>query len=385
MLGAGSTRVRAVAERCDAASVELEAGPVAPTSVTPLLKSLRASTAHDEIAGADESGVFPWSLFPPAGVVVVDANALRSDVLYGCRKAHRTTLVTAANEGLLRLYAAAHVVAEVAEHYQRWCAEGQVSAEVFWQRWQSEYLPLLRIVEVPTGLLSIAETQRVQRLAAVDPDDLPSVTLTLLLGGFFLSEDARACRAVYGDGGSAEQRRQWLTVLQAGGDAGQLRSLLHGGALGGVLVGRGAWELLRLIVARPWLLVPAAAAVAAAAARWTPERTARLRAVAGDVLEGLGAVATAQAEAARRFQRACVPLPDWDAVADELPPRAVLTRALLVQLARAPGGPCSAAELAALLPTLPVAQSETAVRGVLRTEQCFTQVAPGRWQLGTTD
>jgi predicted nucleic acid-binding protein len=361
--------------------MELEAGPVAPPSVAPLLKSLRVSTVHNEIAGADESGVFPWSLFPPAGVVVVDANALRSDVLYGCRKAHRTTLVSAANEGLLRLYAAAHVVQEVAEHYQRWCSDGEVSSEVFWQRWQTEYLPLLRIVDVPSGLLTAVETQRVQRLEAVDPDDVPSVTLTLLLGGFFLSEDARACRAVYGESGSAEQRRQWLGVLQAGGDAGQLRSLLHGG----VLVGRGLWELLRVLAARPWLLVPAAAFAATAAARWTPERTARLRAVAGDVVEGLGAIATAQTEAARRFQRACVPLPDWDAVADELPARAVLTRALLVQLARAPGGPCSAAELAASLPVLPVAQGDAMVRAVLRTERCFTLVAAGRWQLGTSD
>jgi predicted nucleic acid-binding protein len=261
--------------------VELEPIAVAPSRVAPLLGSLRASGVHSDIGGPDESGTFPWSWFPPAGVVVVDANALRSDVLYGCRKGRRTTLVTAANEGLLRLYAAAHVVEEVAEHYVRWAADGPVSASAFWQRWQEEYLPLLRIVEVPTGLLSTAETRRVERLAAVDPDDVPSVTLTLLFGGFFLSEDARACRAVYGEATSAGQRRQWLEVLQAGGDAGQLRSLLHGGAFGGVVACRGLAELVRLLLRRPWLMLPAAGLAAAAVSRWPPERTARLRAAGG--------------------------------------------------------------------------------------------------------
>jgi len=164
------------------------------------------------------------------------------------------------------------VVEEVAEHYVRWAADGPVSASAFWQRWQEEYLPLLRIVEVPTGLLSTAETRRVERLAAVDPDDVPSVTLTLLFGGFFLSEDARACRAVYGEATSAGQRRQWLEVLQAGGDAGQLRSLLHGGAFGGVVACRGLAELVRLLLRRPWLMLPAAGLAAAAVSRWPPER-----------------------------------------------------------------------------------------------------------------
>jgi len=110
--------------------VELEPIAVAPSRVAPLLGSLRASGVHSDIGGPDESGTFPWSWFPPAGVVVVDANALRSDVLYGCRKGRRTTLVTAANEGLLRLYAAAHVVEEVAEHYVRWAADGPVGERV---------------------------------------------------------------------------------------------------------------------------------------------------------------------------------------------------------------------------------------------------------------
>lgn len=187
---------------------------------------------------------------------------------------------------------------------------------------------------------------------------------------------------MYGDATSAEQRRQWLDVLQAGGDAGQLRSLLHGGAFGGVVAAWGVSELVRLMLRRPWLLVPAAGLAAAAAARWTPARTAGLRTAGRHLRDGLGAVAVAQADAARRFQHACVPLPDWDALATELPSAAVLIRALMVDLARSPGGPSSAAELAERVWELPVPHGTTTVRSVLRSEACFALVSPGRWQLG---
>jgi hypothetical protein len=77
-----------------------------------------------------------------------------------------------------------------------------------------------------------------------------------------------------------------------------------------------------------------------------------------------------------------VALPDWDALAVELPPRALLTRAVLVVLTHATGGPSSAAELADMVWDLPVAHGEAKVRAVLRAEPCFTPASPGRWQLG---
>src|SRR5689334_21308104 len=55
-------------------------------------------------------GVFPSSLIVSPSPVVPDANVLRNDVLYACRRGRPTALVTAAKGGLLRLFAARHVV-----------------------------------------------------------------------------------------------------------------------------------------------------------------------------------------------------------------------------------------------------------------------------------
>ena len=46
-----------------------------------------------------------------------------------------------------------------------------------------------------------AELARIRHLAqpGQDPDDVPSAVLALLLEAFFLSEDGRPLRAVYGD------------------------------------------------------------------------------------------------------------------------------------------------------------------------------------------
>jgi|SRR5215472_297667 len=49
-------------------------------------------------------------------------------------------------------------------------------------------------------------------------------TLALLLQAFFLSNDRKALRAVYGDADLAEHHR-WVDVLKAGGDAGELGKL----------------------------------------------------------------------------------------------------------------------------------------------------------------
>jgi hypothetical protein len=64
-------------------------------------KHIRSST--EPIRLPSPGGAFPrdFLLLPPP--VVPDANRLRDDILYACRKDKRTVLVTAANVGLLRL------------------------------------------------------------------------------------------------------------------------------------------------------------------------------------------------------------------------------------------------------------------------------------------
>jgi len=76
-----------------------------------------------------------------------------------------------------------------------------------------------------TPLLCLREKQQAAR------DDIPSVTLALLLQAFYLSEDKSACEAVYGVRFSSEEVRRWLEVLRAGGDAGVIGSLFQATAL----------------------------------------------------------------------------------------------------------------------------------------------------------
>ena len=142
---------------------------------------------------------------------MLDASVLRNDILYACKHG-RTVLINAANERYLRLFVARHVLKEVERHGKRWAADDCVSHEAFLERWRSEYLPLIHLVDVPcdpVGLLTPAETARISRLMAEDASDVPSACLSLLLGGLFLSVDRRALRAVYGVGVDMDKHRQW--------------------------------------------------------------------------------------------------------------------------------------------------------------------------------
>ena len=88
------------------------------------------------------------------------------------------------------------------------------------------HLPLIRVVQIGEGhlaWLSPAELDRVRHLAepCQDPDDVPSAVLALLLEAFFLSEDVKPLRAVYGHA-DLSGHREWVSILKAGGDVGQL-------------------------------------------------------------------------------------------------------------------------------------------------------------------
>jgi hypothetical protein len=95
----------------------------------------------------------------------------------------------------------------------------------------------------------------------------------------------------------------------------------------------------------------------------------------------LGA-AIAYQEVRDEFTSAAPKTPDWASLAALRPPAAVLGRACLYTLARSPGCDRSAAELAAELPALGVAQGKAKVRQVLRDAGPFTEVWRGRWQAG---
>src|SRR5436305_7182901 len=78
-------------------------------------------------------GVFCSAFFAPPRTAVLDANWLGADVAYACRNNQRTSLITAANERLLRILCARHVVDELPERDTVWSGAGhpEVSEEAF--------------------------------------------------------------------------------------------------------------------------------------------------------------------------------------------------------------------------------------------------------------
>jgi predicted nucleic acid-binding protein len=319
---------------------------------------------------------------------VVDANILRNDVLRACRTGQRTVLVSAANAGLLRVFCAEHVYEEVLEHSGDWTATGPVSREEFLRTWLLEYLPVIRVVAVREehqAWLGPDEQARVRHLAQPDqdPDDVPSAVLALLLGAFFLSEDRKPLRAVYGDA-DLSRHRQWVRILKAAGDAGELGKSFTMAVNLAVLAGRGIVDGARRVAGAtsPWLL----AAAGVGAALWflgLPASTRRqVASGAGSVLSSVLAATVGYQQIQAQFTSAAPRTPSWASLAASLPPAAVLGRACLHTLARSPECDRSAAELTADLPLLGVPQGEAKVRQALRGGGPFTEVWRGRWQAG---
>lgn len=333
-------------------------------------------------------GAFPRDILLRPPPVVLDANVLRNDIRRACRKGQRTVLVSAANAGFIRLFCAEHVYREVIEHSGDWTAAGPVTRDAFLRRWLLEYLPLIRIVPIgedQLGWLGQAELERIRHLARPDqdPDDVPSAALSLLLGAFFLSEDGKPLRAVYGDADLAGHR-EWVDILKAGGDAGQLGKTIALAANLTALAGHALASGARRIAAvtSPWVLV----AAGLGGAWWYLNRPASTRqqvtSAAQAILTGVLGVALAYQEVQDRFTSAAPSTPSWASLAAELPPAAVLRRACLHTLARSPGCDRSAAELTRELPPLGLAQGEAKVRQLLRDAGPFTEVWRGRWQAG---
>lgn len=346
---------------------------------------LRNSTAAIEFPLAQ--GVFPGAFFVQPLLVVPDANILRNDILHACSCNQRTVLVTAANSGLLRLFCAQHVVDEVLEHAGEWTKGYGISRETFLDRWITEYLPVIRVVssrDITPALLSPDERERVERLGQVDPDDVPSATIALVLEAFYLSADRRALCAVYGREKDLSAHHEWLRTLKAGGDAGELARMLHLVVSLLVALGTPVASLVRQVVAalRWWSLVPLAG-LSAVAMRYTSNEIKQdIASAAISTGKGLLNALAAYHEVLSRFEEAVPSVPDWDELASTNDKDAVLLRACLHTLARSPMSDRSAEELSRELPILGVAQGEAKVRCILRSHYCFAQVWKGRWQVG---
>ncbi|HET9115396.1 MAG TPA: PIN domain-containing protein, partial [Gaiellaceae bacterium] len=130
------------------------------------IRDVHRRRSGNSIKIADSAGLLPDAAIRNVPPVVVDANTLLNDALYACRHENLpTTLVSAANTGVIRLFCARHVLEEVVEHYRRLADERRIPPEAFASLWNRQYAPLLRVIRiVPEGLLSQNEQKRIEKL-----------------------------------------------------------------------------------------------------------------------------------------------------------------------------------------------------------------------------
>lgn len=353
------------------------------------LRTRHLADAEEPIVGADAYGAFRdpllWSAGPP---VVVDANWLRNDLLYSCARQHQTVMLTAGNRGQVRLYCASHVLQEVDEHHAEWANhKGLVPSDVLdW--WKRTYLPLLRLVEPPAGLLTPEEQARIDILQQRDPHDVPSATLALLLEAPLVSADKRPTQAVYGADAAVRRHSELLDLFRVTGDSVQFRETAAAAALIPYASGSALVQAtIRAARAAPAVALISSAAVVLWLARGVRSETwRRIGRTAGRGLELVGEAFTVHQAWQERVQAAAPDPPSWQQLASRAPGEGVLTRALLRTFAHAPRSQLTVAELVGQLPTLPVASGERSTRRVLRahTSAVFHEFPRGRWQLGGT-
>ncbi|MDA8102635.1 MAG: hypothetical protein M0Z34_06700 [Nitrospiraceae bacterium] len=357
-----------------------------------LLRTWHQEAAGKPITHADAVGEFPAAAVARPPSIVLDANVLRNDILYACRRGGRTTLITAANQQAVRLYCAEHVAEEVEEHALEWCEENGENVSTFLATWRTTYLPLIRVVtDPPEDLLLPDEADRVEKLKSPidgDPDDVPSAVLAILLGAVYLTTDAKAAKAAYGMGRDPDELKKWLDILRAGGDAGQLgvafemSLLVVGTPIMGIASAYGAltksWPMLARVLIAVGLLGLAAWGVS----KLDDDTRDALMELASAIASFAGAMMGERAGALRLIENATVAVPPPDAEGANLSKRRLVARRLIRELARSRAGCLTVASLAVQIRADGLRVSENTVRSVLRTYPCFDETYRGWWQVG---
>ncbi|MEV1319446.1 PIN domain-containing protein [Micromonospora arborensis] len=363
-----------------------------------ILEQAHRRNSASPVSTPDERGRFAPAMLPEVFPVVVDANALRDDLLRVAAGKGRTLMLNAANSGVLRLFCAPHVVEEVEQHLEEWSAQKRLEPPAVRAAWRGYVAPLLRCVQVPDGLTTVVEQRRLGFLAQrshvgdyCDPDDVPTATLAILLNAALLSKDRAPLRAVYGEMHDHLAHAQRLNELRAVGDLGPLGGLIGAlNALLGVAVDglfHGAFATARR-VPWPWLVVGALATAGTIRYLVAPETRHRLQTVLGMSLSSVSAavaeVLAHREDAKRQFATLLPVQPGWHEITEHRNPAATLTRACLHHLAHSPQSDLSAKELTELLwRTGDVAAGEARVRSTLRGMAAFSEPGRGRFQVGS--
>lgn len=280
-----------------------------------------------------------FSILQEIPPVILDANTLFNDVRYAARKGKQTALLTGANVGAFRLFVAQHVIDEIYEHGDRLAALKGGEPERFFQAWEEMYLPLIRRVddwEVLLDLLTPQERQRIDMLRSRDPDDVPSACLSLVLGGFYFSEDRYALEAVYGSDADFELHHQWVDILKVGGDSFALDNLQQSTATVAAVTSVITWEGIKWIASKTHPLVVAGVLAFAVALlrKLPPEKRESTVQMGGHVLNMIAEVVKQANMTSNLFASFCPVTPSLSSLGEILGSRIALKRACLYSLAR---------------------------------------------------
>ncbi len=354
-----------------------------------MLSGTHKRSALAPLEPPSEEGIFPAAIFRKPRPIVGDTRCLCEDIAYACRNDRRTVLVTAANQQIIRLFCSAHVIGEIFEHHAVFSSEAKtpVRSEDFLLRFVTEYMPLLRVVPddgVPFAWLSPAELKRLATLASTDTDDIPSVNLALAIRGLYLSKDKPALRAVYGAESELAEHAEWLERLRAGGDAAELERFMDSTSrftyMSGYGVVKGAQRAYDLI--GPWSILLGAVGAYGLWQLVGEQSRQSLRSGLGRFVEFCAELMMQQRAHEQHFDAALPSVPTLGELTLHNSTDDVLGRACLYALAREPDGHLSAQELAGKMRReLPC--SDARVRAVMREVSSFSQVRPGRWQVGS--
>jgi hypothetical protein len=353
------------------------------------MRSHHLENASKPIEGPNKDGAFPNSELTSVPPIVADTDDLQRDLVRACRNDERTILINAANSKSIRIFCAEHVLDEV-ERQEDECADrANVPVSAIRARWERDYLPLLRLVDVRNVFLDPNEAERIALLDdgpdhLRDSSDVPTAILALQLGAFVLSTDKKVLWAVYGQDADLHRHDAWVSVLRGAGDAAYLEELNHSTEVAMAMATMGAFEGLKWI----WQNIsPLAVGLLAAGAgyatyRASPETRKSALKFGSSMIEGVMDLKSWYDSTLAAFLGVAPDIPSWDELARVNSPDNVLGRACIHALARGSVSYQSAAELARSLPILHVPRGEAKVRSMLRSCDSFVKVYNGYWQMG---
>jgi predicted nucleic acid-binding protein len=347
--------------------------------------------ANDPIVQPDGADAFPAAgqsmLFTKEPLVVVpDSTYLLNNVKAACERNARTILVTAANLGAIRLYCARHVIEEVYKHSVEFAEKAEVAQGEYVTRFESEYIPHLRLIdetEALERLLTAAELARVSDLRSRGSKDVPSVVLSLVLNGHYLTRDKPAFKTAYGRDQTETEFNEQTELLKSAGDAdARGQAMFYLALFPALLLGTFGSTLSKVPSGYRWMLWASGAIGVSALAYFAFRHREALRSAGSGTLQMFLALYAPVLDNMERMRDSGPGEATWDTIAYEVDARSTATRATLHALSRAQSGTMSARELSKELPELHVGQGDAIVRDLLRKRPWFMETRPGRFQVG---